>query len=281
MKIDFHKIQSQGNSYIYIDVREQPIPDSIISDLAVKVSDKSFGIGSDGLVLILPDDNNDAAMRIFNTDGSESTLCGSAVKAICFYLSRQTDFNRRTFSIKTGAGIVRTELSIKDDSYLVKADLSNLNKNAETEAELFYVKESVVIATFKGFPVFVGNNHFVIFDKIQERSLDLDSIVTSGPVIEKEAFFPDGANVEMVRIINRNKVEARVWERGSGETLACGSGALAIALAGAEQGYLDNMVEVVFTGGSKFVEIDKERGKYYLSGEVALICQGSYLYGKD
>lgn len=281
MIFTFIKMEAQGNSYVFIDLRGKDMPEVELSSLAVKVSNCHFGVGSDGMVLVLSDSESDAAMRMFNADGSESLICGSAIKQMTVLLAKDNDFLKNKFRIKTGAGIVESELLKKNNSFIVRADLSNLRNSKDKGADRFLTEKPIRVHGYKGVPVNVGNQHFVIFAQDQDKpglKIDTGLVNREGPYIEQDSFFPDGTNVEFVTIIDRNTVTARVWEWGTGETLSCGSGALAIVLAGLKLDYLDGKVEVKYPGGSKFIDVNTAEDKYYLAGEVKIVVCGKYHY---
>ncbi len=280
--LEFFKIEAQGNSFVYFDLRNQRSTDIDYTHLAQIVSDVNYGIGSDGIVLIFNDKEADVYIRIFNPDGSESDLCGSAITSISALLAKKQNYEKNIFSIKTKAGFAKGKLVFKNDKCFVITEVGNIilpNHKIDNPQ----IGEIINESNWYGIPVHIGNPHYVMFECDQQNKRDLfclSVIEIVGPVIGKSNHFPDGVNVELVKILSRNKVQARVWERGVGETLACGSGALAIVLAGMKYGYLDGNVEVAFPGGSKLIDINLENNRYTLSSNVSFICYGKYHYNK-
>ncbi|MCK4694730.1 MAG: diaminopimelate epimerase [Candidatus Cloacimonetes bacterium] len=258
MKLDFFKMHAQGNDYIYFDFLDKIQPSLDFSKLAQKICDRHLGIGGDGIVLILNDPENDVFMRVFNSDGSEANNCGSALSCISAYYYKK--FNIKKIIINTLSGIKIGEIiNIKD------------NKNIFVRINLgtpeFLKKGIDKINHFEGYQISVGNHHFVTF--VDELSPDIVS--KFGPQIEKNKLFPYGINVEFVKRISSNLIEVKVWERGSGETLACGSGACAAVFAGIQNSLLNNNVTVKVPGGNLQVE--------YLGKNIYLTGNVSYIFG--
>ena len=257
MKLDFFKMHTQGNDYVYFDFTETKIPKIDFSKLAIKLSQRHFGIGSDGIVLILKDDDSEAFMKIFNTDGSEGKMCGSALMCVSSYLGKKLD--KKTLNIDTISGI-RTGLILDKNFNEVKINLGSPE---------IISKEPLTIENFSGYLVQIGNKHFVTF--IQNLSADLAA--KFGPFIEDNKSFPDGINVEFVKIKSKNSIEMSIWERGSGATLSCGSGACASVYAGIKYDLLDDTVKVKLPGGEVFVEY--ENGDIFLIGKVTFVYSGT------
>ncbi len=282
ISIEFSKIQAQGNSYIYIDCIEQELPNVNLSKLARFVSDRHRGIGSDGMVILLPDDEADTLMRIWNADGSEAETCGTALRSVMLLLYKKDNSKKRDYKIRIGSEIIQGSIIESDDKFQTKVTFKNLRMillghNKDDDA----VENLINIDRWIGLPVSVGNPHFVIIDRFQDYSADIthpDLIQTVGPMIHHEGTFPDGVNVELVKIINPRKVEVRVWERGTGETLACGSGACAVAYAGQLLGFLDTEVDVKFPGGTVTINLNDKGTVCSLIGPVTQICNGILEY---
>jgi diaminopimelate epimerase len=254
MRYKFFKMHAQGNDYIYFDFTETVVPDLNFSEAAIKLSDRHYGIGADGIVLIQSDERCDAFMRIFNADGSEAEMCGSALRCTAYYLNKQHKVKSSTINTKSG------EMSIAvEANSIVKVSLG--------KAELLS-NESINIAGYEGFPVNIGNPHFVCFTKV----LNPQATSRFGPLIENHEKFLNKTNVEFVHILSQNKIALEVWERGSGRTLACGTGAGASVFAGIKKGFLDNIVQVDLPGGS--VTIEMKDDEIFLSGEVNFVFSG-------
>ncbi len=257
MKLDFFKMHAQGNDYVYFDLIEKPLPDIDLSKLAMKLSKRNFGIGSDGIVLIFDSKISDCKMRMFNADGSEGTMCGSALRCVSFWMSQRT--GKSEITVETLAGI-KTGLIKNRDEGLVTTDLGIPE----------YIKdETITINNHQGYLVSIGNPHFVTF----MDSLSEDVARYQGHIIDNPAYFPEGINVEFVKVISKYEIEVKVWERGSGATLACGTGACAASFCGIKQGILSSPITVNMPGGSVIVELKKDN--IFLTGKVKYVFDGS------
>ena len=257
MKLDFFKMHAQGNDYIYFDLIDKPFPDIDFSKLAIKLSKRNFSIGSDGIVLILSSEICDAKMRMFNADGSEAKMCGSALRCVSYYLSQKTSKDEVT--VKTLSGI-KTGL-VKDK----KEELVTIDLGVPT----FIQDEDIIINDHTGSLISVGNPHFVTFTKSLSENIANDQ----GPIIDDPVNFPDCINVEFVKIINKNEIEIKIWERGSGATLACGTGACAATFCGIKKGILSSPIKVQMPGGSVTVEL--KENNIFLTGKVEYVFSGS------
>jgi len=257
MKLDFFKMQAQGNDYIYFDLRDKPLPKIEFSKLAIKLSKRNFGIGSDGIVLIHNSKICDCRMRMFNADGSEGKMCGSALRCVSYYLSQKSGKNEVT--IETLAGI-KTGLIKDKKEGLITIDLG---------IPEFIQDDEITINGHKGNLISIGNPHFVTL----MDSLSDNIAIHQGPVIDNFAFFPDRINIEFVEIISKNKIEIKVWERGSGATLACGTGACAATFCGIKKKILKSPVLVQMPGGSVTVEL--KENNIFLTGKVDHVFNGS------
>lgn len=257
MKLDFFKMHAQGNDYIYFDFINKPLPKIDLSKHAIKFSKRNFSIGSDGIVLILNSKTCDCKMRMFNADGSEGKMCVSALRCISYYLSQKFGGNEVTVETLTGNKIGY----IKDKKEkLVTIDLG---------VPEFIQDDEITINDHAGSLISVGNPHFVIF----MESLSDNIAKYQGPIIDNPAFFPDGINVEFVKKISKNEIEIKIWERGSGATLACGTGACAASFCGIKQGILSSPVIVQMPGGSVTVEL--KESNIFLTGKVEYIFDGT------
>ena len=257
MKLNFFKMHAQGNDYIYFDLIDKPLPKIDLSKLAIKLSKRNFSIGSDGIVLILSSETCDAKMRMFNADGSEGKMCGSALRCVSFYIAQK--FGKDEVTVETLAGI-KTGLIKDKKEGLVTIDLG---------VPTFIQDDEITINDHAGSLVSVGNSHFVAF----MESLSDNIANNQGPIIDDPAYFPDGINVEFVKIISKNDIEIKVWERGSGATLACGTGACAASFCGIKQGILSSPIKVQMPGGSVTVELTKSN--IFLTGKVEYVFDGS------
>ncbi len=269
-----------GNDYIYVNCFEQQVANP--QDLAKRLSDRHFGIGADGLVLILPSETSDLQMRMFNADGSEAKMCGNAVRCIAKYAYERGLRKKTTLSLETQSGEKTLYLEINDGCVeRVRVDLGEPAFAVSAIPVLSRLEEIInepipsdapfpaVISALKTTCVSVGNPHAVLFVP------DIpDKLVNElGPVIENHPMFPDRTNVEFVKVIGREEIRMRVWERGSGETLACGTGAAAAVAAGIRNGLLDRKVLVHLLGGDLFIEWAQDN-HIYKSGPAAFVFDG-------
>lgn len=269
-------MQGIGNDYIYFDCFKQEIENP--NELAVKLSDRHFGIGGDGIVLICPSKVADAKMRMFNLDGSEGKMCGNAIRCVGKYLFDNAMVDKKEISIETLSGIKYLTLYEGEDGKIVKVkvDMGQAELEAEkipvtlkkgkiiSEKAMIGNKEEVITC------VSMGNPHCVVFvDSVD--GLDLEKI---GPVFENAEIFPDRINTEFIEVLGRNKLKMRVWERGSGETLACGTGACASAVAAVLNGYADmgKDITVSLIGGD--LTINYTNKSVMMTGEAAVVFSG-------
>ena len=274
MKLTFTKMHGCGNDYIYFDCFEQEVPEP--ERLSVLLSDRHFGIGGDGIVLICPSDTADAKMRMFNADSSEGKMCGNAIRCVGKYLYEKKGFQDH-ISIETLSGVKHLSLHITDGA--VKTVTVDMGK-AEFFAEKIPVDcglERVVNASVgvaghveRITCVSMGNPHCVVYVSDPE-ALDLSVI---GPQYEKDKIFPEGINTEFVKVISDTELSMRVWERGSGETLACGTGACAAVAASVENGYCPRDREILMhlLGGDLTIRYTDEA--VYMTGPAQAVFTG-------
>lgn len=245
MIIPFTKMQGAGNDYIYVNCFEQTLPQP--EKTAVQLSDRHFGIGGDGLVLILPSDVADVRMRMFNADGSEGKMCGNASRCVGKYVYEHGLAAKTDLTLETLSGIKELHLEVSGDkvhSVTVNMGAPILTPSAIPVASCGerFINQPVMVndAAYRITAVSMGNPHSVVFcDEI--ASLPLEQI---GPAFEHLPIFPERVNTEFVRVIDSRTIEMRVWERGSGETLACGTGACASVVASVLNGYCNQGEEV-------------------------------------
>lgn len=277
MNLQFVKMEGAGNDYIYLNCLEKMPPEP--GKLAVKLSDRHFGIGSDGLVLILPSEAADFQMRMYNIDGSEGSMCGNAIRCVGKYVYDHRLTCKRHLSIETKSGIKELELTVKEG----KAVLASVHMGAaEFSADKVPVRleglVEVVDAPFQAGSfdcritcLSMGNPHCVTFCEDIDQ-LDLAQI---GPLFEKHPIFPRQVNTEFVQVLGKNALKMRVWERGSGETLACGTGACAAAAAGVRLGTCDGRfsVDVSLKGGNLTIQVSKD--DILMTGPAAHVFDGT------
>lgn len=278
MKIKFIKMEGIGNDYIYIDCIKDSLKIDSINKLAVKLSDRHFGIGSDGLVLILSSKIADFKMRMFNNDGSEGKMCGNAVRCIGKYVYEKKYIHKNIITLETLSGIKHLKLKISNDKVKeVEVDMGKvildsnlipvLTDKKQFINELIYVDNKWYNVSCLS----VGNPHCVIFID----NIDKIDISKTGKKIETHKLFPDKINTEFVQINDKNNISMRVWERGSGETLACGTGACASVVASVINGLVeyDNEIIVNLKGGILKVIYTKDK-KIIMKGIAKIVFYG-------
>ena len=274
-KIEFTKMHGCGNDYIYINCFEKEIDDP--EELAIALSDRHFGIGGDGLVLICRSDIADAKMRMFNMDGSEGKMCGNAIRCVAKYLYDNSLCKKDEIKIETLSGIKTLHLNTENGSVsTVKVDMGRAELDpAKIPAALpgdRIINKPLTIKgqTYNITCVSMGNPHAVVFCD------DTDSIDIAGlgPCFEYSEIFPERVNTEFVQVIGRNTIKMRVWERGSGETLACGTGACAAAVASVLNGYCDKGqdIRVLLRGGELVINYTDER--VLMTGNCVKVFEG-------
>jgi len=282
MKISFVKMHGLGNDFILTDCLNKSLGDSsFLSYLAKKLCDRNFGIGADGLILILPSSKADLRMRIFNFDGSEAQMCGNGIRCFAKYAYENKLISKNKFAVETLAGIITPELifqDLKNKKVLrIKVNMGTPKlRRRETpmngEDTPKVVNETLKInleQTFKITCVSMGNPHCIIFvDDVQ--SIPVDEI---GPKIENHSFFPEKTNVEFIHILNRKEINFRVWERGVGETLACGTGACAALVAAVLNNKTDRKATIHLQGGDLDIQWAND-GNIYMTGPAELVFRG-------
>lgn len=257
----FTKMHGLGNDYIYI---YDQVPENV-AELARKWSNRRFGVGSDGLIYIAPSKIADFSMRIFNADGSEAKMCGNGIRCVGKYLYDKGFVDKTHLKIETLSGIKTLDLHIvAGKTRSVTVDMGEASVSDELALDVDGAKVSCV-------PVDVGNPHVVLFVNDAENA----PLVTLGPKIERHTRFPDGVNVEFVQALNETTIRMRVWERGSGVTLACGTGACASVAAAIAKGFCrrDAEVTVVLDGGPLRVKIDRDN-KITMVGPAEFVFEG-------
>ena len=277
-EIKFTKMHGAGNDYIYIDATKS-CPDNL-PELAIKMSDVHFGIGSDGLVAILPSEVADFRMRMFNSDGSEAEMCGNATRCIAKYVYERGLTDKTQITLETLGGIKILHINQKEgavesvtvdmgEPILTPAEIPVISRNSDrkvSERETVGGREYIITA------VSMGNPHAVIFtDEITDSQ-----VLGEGPVLEVADIFPRKANIEFARVLNRGLIEMRVWERGTGETFACGTGACATAVAAALNGLTDREVEMQLRGGTLHIRWDEQTGHVFMTGPATFVCDGVF-----
>jgi diaminopimelate epimerase len=271
----FTKMHGLGNDYIYVNCFSETVEDP--SKVAKFVSDRHFGIGSDGLVLIMPSDKADFRMRMFNSDGSEAEMCGNAIRCVGKYVYDNGLTKKNLVSIETLAGIKILELSIKNNSVeLVRVDMGEpilkpVNIPVLSDKEIFKAELVTVNGReFKVTCVSMGNPHAVSY----VESVDDFPLEQFGPKMETHNLFPRRINAEFVEVVDRTTLKMRVWERGAGETLACGTGACAVLVASVLNGISERKATVKLLGGDLIVEWDEDNNHVYKTGPAVKVFEG-------
>ena len=272
----FTKMQGAGNDYVYVDVTKEPLENA--SEIAIKVSDRHFGIGSDGLIMIGPSEKADFRMRMYNADGSEGAMCGNGIRCVGKYVYDNGLTDRDEILVETKSGIKKLKL-FTENGKVVRARVNMGEAILEAARIPVEVRELQAVnmpITIDGqewhfTAVSMGNPHAVVFaDHIS--GLLLDQI---GPKFEHHPLFPDRINTEFIESVDEHTIKMRVWERGSGETLACGTGACAAAVASILNGKVaDGPVTVQLLGGTLEIEWDREANQVYMTGPAVTVFTG-------
>ena len=271
----FTKMHGLGNDYIYINGFEEIVADP--GELAIKVSDRHFGIGSDGIVLIMPSDSCDFRMRMFNNDGSEAEMCGNASRCVAKYVYDFGLTDKDEITLETLAGVKILKMQIIDG----KVDTVTVNMGAPiikaADIPVISSKDQVIDEplVIEGIEyritcVSMGNPHCISYiDDV--RAFNLETI---GPKIENHEMFPKRINAEFAKVVDRKNIDMRVWERGSGETLACGTGACATLVASVLNDYTDRKATLHLLGGDLEIEWNEADNNVYMTGPATTVFQG-------
>jgi len=263
----FTKMQGIGNDYVYINCFEESVEDP--AELARKVSDRHFGIGSDGLILICPSETADCRMRMFNADGSESQMCGNGIRCVGKYVYDRHLVEKTEFDVETGAGI--KHLKVKPEhgkAVKITVDLGVPEITSQVP-ELIRIEGK----DYEFIGISMGNPHAVYY----MSDIDGLDLVAMGPAFENHERFPERTNSEFIEVVSREYIRMRVWERGSGETYACGTGAAASAVASALSGRTSNTVEVELKGGNLHLHWDRDgSGHVFMTGPAVEVFEGEF-----
>ena len=271
----FTKMHGCGNDYVYVNCFEETVENP--ADVARFVSDRHYGIGSDGLILICPSEIADFRMAMYNLDGSEGKMCGNGVRCIAKYVYDHHLTDKTQISLETLGGIRYLDLNIKDGKVeTVKVDMGEPILNPEdipvNISKDVVIDEPVEVdgRIWNMTCISMGNPHAVVFVD-DTKSLNLEKM---GPSFEKHAIFPEQVNTEFVHVIDRHTVDMRVWERGSGETFACGTGACATAFACILNGKTEDTILVHLVGGDLLIEYDRETNHIFMTGPATEVFSG-------
>ncbi|MEC1179481.1 diaminopimelate epimerase [Metasolibacillus meyeri] len=276
MELKFTKMHGLGNDYIYINCFDTVIESP--ETLAITLSDRHFGIGGDGIVLIMPSSIADAKMRMFNLDGSEGKMCGNAIRCVAKYLYDNTIVAKEELTIETLSGVKTLSLYIENGLVeKVKVDMGKAELIPEKIPVLLegesIIASPITVGTenYEITCVSMGNPHCVVFCH------DVDNVKLSaiGPLFEHNALFPDRINTEFIEVVERNRLKMRVWERGSGETLACGTGACASAVAAVLNGHCEKNsdIDVELLGGVLTIHYTDDT--VFMTGSCTKVFEGT------
>ncbi len=274
--LEFTKMHGLGNDYVYMDAINQKIENR--SELAKKVSDRHFGIGSDGLILICPSDKADFRMQMFNQDGSEAEMCGNGIRCVGKFVYDKKLTNKETITIETLAGIKTLEMTVENGK--MKTAKVDMGEPILEPEKIPVISEEMPVKNlelesgdkkFKFTCVSMGNPHAVTF--IEEDVSKFD-ICKYGADLEVNKKFPKKANIEFVNKIDDKTLKMRVWERGAGETLACGTGACGTVVSAILNGYTSRKVTVQLLGGNLEIEWNEENNHVYMTGPATTVFEG-------
>ncbi len=273
----FTKMQGLGNDYVYVNCFEEKIDNP--AELAIKVSNRHFGIGSDGLILICPSEIADFRMDMYNADGSQGEMCGNGIRCVGKYVYDFGLTDKEDISIETLAGIKYLHLEVENGKVkLVTVDMGSPELSAK-KIPIVSENETVLSETilvddieYKMTGVSMGNPHAVVYLE-DMKQLQIEQL---GPKFENHERFPNRINTEFVQVLDRNTIAMRVWERGSGETLACGTGACAVAVSSILNGYTEDSVTVRLLGGDLKINWNREENKVYMTGPAEIAFTGEY-----
>lgn len=273
----FTKMQGNGNDYVYVDCFQETVNNP--SAVAKFVSDRHFGIGSDGLILVKPSDVADCEMDMYNLDGSQGAMCGNGIRCVAKFAYDKGIVNKKNISVATKSGIKYLDLTVKNGKVSsVKVNMGSPILNAKT-IPVVSPREQVINEpldvngeTYHITAVSMGNPHAIVYmDDVD--GLDIARI---GPLFENHINFPDRINTEFVKVIDRHTLQMRVWERGSGETLACGTGACAVAVASTLNGLVDEDVPITvkLLGGDLEILWNRQENLVYMTGPATTVFEG-------
>ncbi|MCD8347793.1 MAG: diaminopimelate epimerase [Lachnospiraceae bacterium] len=290
----FTKMHGLGNDYVYVNCLQETVEHP--SEVAIRVSDRHFGIGSDGLILINPSDKADFQMEMYNADGSLGAMCGNGIRCVAKYVYDYGLTDKTRISVETASGIKYLDLTVTSDPENVNARGKVSQVRVDMGAPILEPEwipvntgalgkrsdavKSVIGKTLQAGGhayaitcVSMGNPHCIV----PVEDVDVLEIEKIGPLFETHPAFPDRVNTEFIKVIDRHTVQMRVWERGSGETLACGTGACAVAVACTLNKWTDNEVTVKLRGGDLRIAWDQERNTVYMTGPAATVFEGEII----
>ncbi|MDX8360874.1 diaminopimelate epimerase [Cytobacillus sp. IB215316] len=282
-QLTFTKMHGLGNNYIYVNMFEENLKESQLAELAIKISNVNTGIGSDGMILICPSEVAAAKMRIFNNDGSEGKNCGNGLRCVAKYVYEHKIVSDKAFPIETLSGVVHAQIQEEEGKVIsITIDMGKPQLKRSQIPMVGDEKEAVVSEKniFAGEErevtlVSMGNPHAIFY----VEHIDEAPLTSEGPLIEKDARFPEGINVEYVEVVNDHELHFRVWERGSGITQACGTGACAAVVASVlNEKTIRNKETLVHLAGGDLRITWTNEGNVMMTGPAETICTGTYYY---
>ena len=276
-RMKFTKMHGIGNDYVYVDCTKSMLQDP--EAVSRFISDRHKGIGADGLILICPSEAADFRMAMYNADGSQGEMCGNGIRCVGKYVYEYGLTDKTSVSIETLAGIKHLDLLVEDGKVpMVRVDMGAPELDpqkipvASDSEQVIAEPLTVGGETYEMTCVSMGNPHCVIFmDEVSELHLE-----KMGPGFENHPMFPNRINTEFAKIIDRSCIEMRVWERGSGETMACGTGACATAVAAVLNGLTDNLVTIKLLGGDLEIDWDQSLNTVFMTGPAEIVFDGEF-----
>lgn len=274
--MEFTKMEGCGNDYVYVNGFTTRLENpNKVSEI---VSDRHFGVGSDGLIVINPSEVADFKMSMYNADGSEGKMCGNGIRCVAKYVYDNKMTDKKTITVETLSGIKTLVLNVENETVkTVRVDMGRpviLAKEVPVISDRKEVIDESLLVDGKEYRitcVSMGNPHAVTFVDDTDN-LEIEKI---GPQFENNEIFPDRINTEFIQLIDRNTIKMRVWERGSGETLACGTGACASVVACVLNGLTENKVTVKLTGGDLLIEYNRDEDTVYMTGPAKIVFTGN------
>lgn len=276
----FTKMEGCGNDYVYVDGSKEHVPAEQKRDLVKRLSDRHFGIGGDGVIFINPSGEADFEMEMYNMDGSRSEMCGNGIRCVGKYVYDHGLTDKTDITVVSCGKVKYLQLSVDETTGKVQTVRVNMGSPVLEAAEIPVVaqgspvvNESIRVAgaEYRMTCVSMGNPHAVIF---VDRMIDDETMLRIGPEFESHERFPRRTNTEFVEVVSRDYVRMRVWERGTGETLACGTGACAVAVACVLNGLADTKVTVELLGGKLQIEWDRQENIVYMTGPATTVFEG-------
>lgn len=258
----FTKMEGLGNDYVYVNCLESTPED--LPGLAKRVSDRHFGVGGDGLICVCPSEKADVRMRMFNADGSEGEMCGNGIRCVGKFVYDKGLSKKNPLTVETLGGIKILHLTVENG--LVSAVTVDMGEPVLNSSAQIIVKDK----TYTVNPASMGNPHSVVY----LQNIDQLNLADIGPYFECHPMFPNRTNTEFVEVIDRTHLKMRVWERGSGETLACGTGACAVLAVSASLGLCEREATVHLLGGDLSIRWSEEDGHIYMTGPATTVFEG-------